>query len=172
MAKSLFGYIALFICLILAQVLICNHIFIFNVAIPVIFIYMIIRLPMNMSVNNVLTIAFFSGLIVDIFSDTPGVNAMACTLTAMIRRPILYSYIPKDDRTKEIMPSISSLGMVVYSKYLLTFTLIYCVLIFSIEYFSFANLQEIIIMSLSSSVLSFLLLLGIDSLVTSANDSM
>lgn len=171
MSKTIIGNIILYICLILAQVLICNHIVLFNVAIPIIFIYLTICLPINLNVNWVLTISFLLGVTVDIFSDTPGINALACTLTSMIRKPILFSYVNRDDRTEAIDPSISTLGIGVYSKYLLTYTLIYCILIFSIEFFSFANIKEIAIMSVSSAILSYILMLGIDSLVTSIRES-
>ncbi|MDE6296279.1 MAG: rod shape-determining protein MreD [Muribaculaceae bacterium] len=158
------------IILILVQVLICNHIHIFNVAMPFVYIYVIIRLPMNFSTNRLLTWAFLSGFIVDLFSDTPGVNSLACTLIAFAKRNILYLYIPKDDRTRDIQPSIANLGFTVYAKYILTLSLIFCFLIFTIEYFNFADVKEIVIMSLSSGLLTFALLLGIDSLMVTKRD--
>ena len=83
----------------------------------------------------------------------------------MIKRPALYAYIPKDDRTKNIEPSLAGLGFGVYGKYLLTMVSAYCFIVFTIEFFNFANIKEIVIMGISSSALSFLLLLGIDSIV-------
>lgn len=120
---------------------------------------------MDTSINIVLTWAFVSGLIVDIFSDTAGVNSLACTLIAMIRRPVLFAYVPKDDRTKNIIPSLQSLGFSVYGKYLFSMSLIYCLLVFVIEYFNFADVKEIVIMTLASSVFTFIILLGVDSLI-------
>lgn len=153
------------VCLILVQVLVCNHIILFNVAIAFVFIYVIIRLPVNLSTNWLLTWAFLSGLTVDIFSDTPGVNSLSCTVLAMLKQPTLYAYIPRDDRTKNIIPSLSSLGFAVYGKYLFSMSLLYCILAFSIEYFSYADVKEIAVMSVSSSIFTFLILLGIDSLI-------
>lgn len=160
----------LLIILILVQVLICNHIQIFNVAMPFVFIYVIIRLPMTVSTNWLLTWAFVGGFIVDLFSDTPGLNSLACVIIARFKQQILYLYIPRDDRTRDILPSMVNLGLANYSKYLLTMTLLYCILIFSLEYFSFANVKEIAIMSLSSTVLTFVLLLSIDSLMVSRTE--
>lgn len=152
-------------CLILVQVLVCNQIVLFNVAMAFIFIYVIIRLPMDLSPNWLLTWAFLSGLLVDIFSDTPGVNSLACTLLAMLKRPMLFAYVPKDDRTKNISPSLATLGFSVYGKYLFSMTLVYCLLVFSIEYFNFADVKEIAIMSATSAAFTFLILLGVDSLI-------
>lgn len=158
-------YAALFFVLVLIQVLICNHISLFNVAVPIVFIYFIIRLPIDMGVSKLLTLSFLIGLTVDLFSDTPGVNALDCTLLAAIKKPLLYAYVQKDDRTLHIYPSISTMGLSAYSKYILTFTAIYMVLMFSIEYFNLAYVKDIVIMSAASTVLSFILILGIDSLI-------
>lgn len=153
------------LCLILVQVLICNHIMLFNVAMIFVFIYVMINLPLDLDTGWLLTWAFLGGLAVDIFSDTPGVNSLSCTLLAIIKRPVFYAYIPRDDRTKNIEPSLASLGFSVYSKYLLTMVAAYCLMVFTIEYCSFADIKEILIMSASSALVSFLILLGIDSLL-------
>lgn len=165
MGKNFFLNFAITAVLIIIQVLICNHIMLFNVAMAFIFIYMIIRLPVGLKTDWLLTWAFFSGLVVDIFSDTPGVNALACTLLAIIKKPMLFAYVPRDDRTKNITPSLKELGFSVYGKYLLTMSAIYCLLAFTIEYFNFADVKEIVIMSASSAALTFLVLLGADSLI-------
>lgn len=166
MDKTLIQNIAISIILVVIQVLICNHIMLFGVAIPFIFIYILLRLPVSMKTSGLLTWAFLLGLIVDIFSDTPGLNSLGCTILAILKSPILFSYIPRDDRTKDITPSISTLGLTDYLKYSLSMSLIYCVLIISIEYSDFRNVKDIAIMSLSSGLFTFLLLLGIDNLVT------
>jgi hypothetical protein len=157
----------LLILLILAQVLICNHIILFQVAVAFIFIYVIIRLPMDLKTDWLLTWAFLGGVVVDLFSDTPGVNAMSSIILAMVKRPCLYAYIPRDDRTKNIVPSLSTLGFAVYGKYLLTMTTIYSLLAFSLEFLNFADIQDILIMTVSSSLLSFVIILGLDSLMIS-----
>ena len=44
---------------------------------------------------------------------------------------------------------------------------IYCFLAFTIEYFNCADIKEIVIMTVSSAVLTFLVILGVDSLIVS-----
>lgn len=170
MDKTLIRNIITLICLILVQVLICNHIMLFHLATPFVIIYLIVSLPMDLGTNALLTWAFISGFAVDIFSDTPGVNAMACTLLAMGKRNCLYSYVPRDDRTKNVVPSLSELGFSIYGKYLYSMSLIYCLLVFSIEYFSFSDVKDIVLMSVASSVFTFFVLLGIDSLIVSRRE--
>ena len=167
MGPKLFGNIVLMIVLVLAQVLVCNRIMLFGVAV---FIYVVVSLPMKLKTDWLLTWAFVSGLLVDVFVDTPGVNALSCTLLAMMKKPVLYAYIPRDDHTKNVVPSLSTLGFAVYAKYLLTMSALYCVMVFTIEYFSFASVKEIVTMSAASAVLTFLILLAIDSLIISRRE--
>ena len=47
MSREIIHFSILFISLLLIQVLICNHIVLFNVATPIIFIYFFVRLPMT-----------------------------------------------------------------------------------------------------------------------------
>ncbi|MDE5675919.1 MAG: rod shape-determining protein MreD, partial [Muribaculaceae bacterium] len=73
MNKEIIQFALLFVVILLAQVLICNHIAIFNVAVPIIFIYFIIRLPISLGKGILFSLAFIMGLCVDIFADTIGV---------------------------------------------------------------------------------------------------
>ena len=109
MNKDILKFSVLFFIMLLLQVLICNHIAIFNVAVPIIFIYFIIRLPISIGQGWLFTLSFLLGLIVDICADTPGVNALSCTLLAALKKPIYYAYVPKDDKTMDLIPSISPL---------------------------------------------------------------
>lgn len=165
MAREIISFAILFVSALLVQVLICNHIVLFNVAAPVVFIYFIIRLPIHLPVNWVLTLSFLLGWMVDIFSDTMGMNTLACTLTAMMRRKIFSLYNSREEKYAEVTPCVASLGLVAYMKYMFTFVLIYCLLIYFIEYFSFSNINIMLIKICSSALLTFVLLLGIDSLV-------
>ncbi len=170
MARYVINMTVLFIVLLLCQVVICNHIMLFNCATPLIFIYFIIRMSLGVNINYVMTFAFLMGLCVDIFSDTLGLNTLACTILSVIKRPIIFSYCQHDETLNEIIPSISTLGIWIYSKYLFTMTLVYSVLVFAIEYFSFNNLAEIALCSISSALLTFMVLLCVDSFLMSKRE--
>ena len=117
MTKSIVQFSLLFVILVLAQAIVFNNICLFNVAVPFVFIYFIISLPITLSTNWVLTLSFIAGLSVDIFANTQGMNALACTLIAMSRRSILHLYFPREDELTIPEPSIKSLGMEVYVKF-------------------------------------------------------
>lgn len=165
MNKTIITYIVLFIGLILAQVLLMDRIALFNTAVCFIFIYFIIRLPMDLGTNMLLTLGFLTGLTVDMMSDTPGVNALSCTVLASLKRPVFFAYEQHDDTNRGIEPGMASMGWLNYSKYLLSMCAIYSLLAFSIEFMSFASVEMIIVMAASSSLFTFLVLMALDSLI-------
>ncbi|MCM1137185.1 MAG: rod shape-determining protein MreD [Duncaniella sp.] len=170
MSKTALQFILLGFILVIAQVVVFNHICLFNVAVPMVFFYLIIRLPITLSINWLLTISFFLGLIVDVFSDTYGMNALSCTILAMFRRPILRLYVPREEDLTRPEPSMYSLGTSTYMKYLLTMTLLYCTLIFLIEAFTFFNPLRLVLRIVTSTALSMALMVAIDSLMTTRSE--
>lgn len=165
MDRSIFTFIILFILLTLAQVLIFNHIVLFSAAVAFIFIYFIISLPMGLHTNWLILLSFLAGFCVDVFSDTAGVNSLSCTLLAVLKRPVFFAYVPRDDKTKVMHPTLRTLGWPVYTKYLLTMCAIYCLLAFSIEYFSLANVKDIVILAGASTVFTFAVNLALGCLL-------
>lgn len=164
MTKSTIQLTILTLVLILAQGVIFNHICLFGVAVPFVFVYALIKLPINLNVNWVLTFGFFLGLTVDVFSDTYGMNATACTIAAMLRRPVLRLYMARGDEPADPVPSPATLGRGVYMKYELTMALLFCLLIFVIESFTFFNIWLLILRVVCSTLLTTALMAGIDSL--------
>ncbi|MBD5229933.1 MAG: rod shape-determining protein MreD [Bacteroidales bacterium] len=154
----------------MAQVIVFNHICLFGYAVPLVFIYLIIKLPMTMSINWVLTVSFLLGLTIDIFSDTQGMNSLACTLLGVLRRPVLRLYFPREEEMSMPMPSFRSLGVAVYLKYVFSISLIYCALFFMIESFSLFNPMRLLIKIASSALLTFIIIIAIDSLTFRRNE--
>lgn len=164
MAKNTIQFIILFVVLVLVQV-IFSKIMLFNVATPIIFIYLLLRLPISASLNVVFTVAFFSGLAIDMFNNTQGMNALACLLISAIRSKVFYAFVTRDDETSNIIPSCKSVGTGTYLKYAGTLMLVYCFLIFFIQAFTFHNVLLTIARVICSFVISLILIYGIDSLV-------
>jgi len=170
MGKTALNFVILFFVLIISQVVICNNICLFNTAIPIIFIYLIVRLPLTLNINIVLTIAFLTGLLVDIFSNTQGMNALACTILSFVRRHILRLYVPREEDISDDGVSIKSIGFTSYFKFLLTIVFLYCAMIFTIESFSFFNPLRLISQILSSTIFSFIIILGIDRIANKQSE--
>ncbi len=167
MTKELIGYILLLLALILCQIVVFNHICLFNVAIPLVFIYFIIKLPLTAGVNSLMLMGFGLGMTIDIFSNTLGVNALACTIMSALRNPVLRLYLPRQEDIANPVPSIPTLGFGVFLKYVLTFTLGYCLCYFIIEAFTFFNFGILILRIVFSTILTSLIIIALASISSS-----
>lgn len=164
MTRTALNFILLFIVLVLAQAVIFNHLVLFGCAVPLVFLYLLVRLPMSISPTAMLSIGFLLGLSVDVFSDTPGMNTIACTVTAFIRRPVFHFFAPHEDDIMTIQPTSETMGMPAYIKYLLSMVAIYCVAVFTVEAFGFFHPLILLLRAASSTVYTFLLLYAIGSI--------
>ena len=167
MAKEIIKFTLMFIALTLCQVVVFNHICLFNVAVPLVFIYFIVKLPVTLGISWVMTLSFLLGLTVDIMSNTQGMNSLACTVLAVTRLPVLHLYMPRQDTLSNPEPSIRTLGPAIFMKYAITLTAIYCTLFFIIEAFAFFNPVHMILKIASSTLLTFIVIMAIDGFATS-----
>ena len=78
-----------FVVLVLVQVLILNNIHFLRVATPFLYLYFILKMPVGSSRTNVVFFSFLIGLTIDVFSNTPGMHAFACTLAGFIRHSLI-----------------------------------------------------------------------------------
>lgn len=167
MTKEILKFALMFVVVVLCQVVVFNHICLFGVAIPLVFIYFLIKLPVNLPVNWALTLGFLLGLTVDIFSNTQGMNALACTVLAMLRLPVLHLYVPRQDDLPNSDPSSRTLGPAVFMKYAVTLTTIYCTLFFIIDAFTFFDPLHLLLKIVCSSALTFVIILAFDGFASS-----
>ena len=165
MNKSVISYIILFVILVLVQVLLMNHIVLFSSAVCFIFIYFLIKLPINLSTNWLLTLGFLLGLLVDMLSDTPGLNALCCTVLASLKRPVFFAYEQHDDQKRNVSPSIGTMGFFNFSKYVFSISAIFCLLLFFVEFVEFSDVIGILIKAGASTLFTFIVMVAIDSLV-------
>ncbi|MCD7898431.1 MAG: rod shape-determining protein MreD [Bacteroides sp.] len=149
-----------FIGLVLLQVLILNNIHLLGYATPFVYIYFIIRYETDISRNTLMLLAFFIGLTVDIFSNTPGMNAGSTVFLAFIRPLFLRIYTPRD--TDLISPSLRTMGLSPYLKYLLTCVFIHHVVLYLIMFFSFANLELLALKIVASTLLTSLCIIAVE----------
>lgn len=149
--------------LMLLQVLILNHIHLFGVATPLLYVYFILKFESGTSKNEVLLWAFFLGILIDIFADTPGMNAAAIVLMAILRPTFLRLFTPRD-MLDSIVPSFKTLGVSSFLKYVVTMVLIHHLALIFIGFFSFGNLLMLLLQVVASSLLTILCILAIEGL--------
>ena len=85
-----------FVVLVLVEVLILNNIHFLRIATPFLYLYFIVKMPVGSPRDLVVLFSFLIGLVIDVFSNTPGMHAAACTLTGFIREPLIRFYMGKD----------------------------------------------------------------------------
>lgn len=163
MQKTVLQFCLMFLLLVPAQAVIFNHIALYSVGLAFVFLYFIVKLPLSLSPSKVIFLSFLMGFVIDIFQDTPGVNALACTCLGGCRQSIARLYIPREEDKLHAIPSIRTLGASVFAKYVFTLTLIYCILTFAIEALTFFNLSLLSLRVVASTLLTGLLLLALDS---------
>ncbi len=164
MTKFAIKYALLFLLLVPAQAIVFNHLILFDVAVPVVFIYLIVMLPVTIGTNLSTFLGFLAGLSVDMFCDTPGVNALCATTLAFARKPVFHLYVSMDDDLAGRSPSSRTMGHAAFKKFLVTMTTIYCAMVFTVEAFQFFNFRLLLLRIVASTAYTFILLYAVDCL--------
>lgn len=141
------------------QVLVLNHLQLSALLAPQIYFLFILLLPLRTSHWALLLIGFFTGLLADSFTNTPGMHAFTATAIAYLR----YFYIQFSFEQDEIdlpgaAPEFDSKGMGWYMIYLSFFVVLYHLILFFIEWFSGALFLLVFQKAIYSSLLALLLI--------------
>lgn len=163
MNAEFFRRLLLYAVLVLAQALVLNHIHLFGYATPLLYVYFVISFSRNYPKWGILLWSFLLGLNVDAFSNTPGVAASAMTLIGLLQPYVLELFMQRDSED-DFQPSINSMGAGKYIYFTLLLTFIYCIVFFTVEMFTFFNWLQWILNILTSTLLSLLFIVVIDSL--------
>ncbi len=163
MTKYALKYALLFVILVVAQAVVFNHMVLFGVAVPLVFLYLVVSLPVTIGTNASVALGFITGFAVDVFCDTPGLNALCCTVLAFVRKPVFHLYVSYDDDLAGHSPSSLSMGHFIFMKYLITMVAIYCLMLFGIEAMQIFTVRALIRI-VASTAYTFILLYALDCL--------
>ena len=153
----------LFFGLMLVQALVLNHVHLFGVATPLLYVYFAISFRRGMPKWAMLVWSFLLGLSIDVFSNTPGLAAASMTLVAAVQPYLLELFIQRGD-DDEVLPSILTFGLGKFSLFALILTFVYCVVFFTLESFTFFNWIQWLLNMGTSVLLTLLLVLVVDNL--------
>ena len=151
-----------FIGLVLLQVLILNNVHIAGYATPFLYIYLILKFESDTPRNALMLWAFFLGLAVDVFSDTPGMNAAATVLLAFLRPTFLRLFVPRDT-LDTLVPAIT-MGILPFLKYLVVSVLIHHGLLLTLEFFSFAHIGTLLLRIAASTLLTVTCIMAVEGI--------
>ena len=158
MFNRITGNIIRFVLLVFVQVTILNNIHLHGVFNPYIYPLFILLLPFNTSRSLLLLLGFFTGLVLDFYSNTLGMHAAATTLLAFLRPYMINLLKPAAGYQPEDKPTISSMGFLWFITYTSILVFIHHLLLFIIETFSFRQLLFVISKIAISTALSVLIM--------------
>ena len=162
MSKTLFKRILGFALLCLAQALVLNRIHLFSFATPLLYVYMVLLFRRNYPHWGVLIWCFFMGLVVDSFSNTPGLATASMTFLGFIQPSLLKLFVPRD-APEDLQPSMKTLGVASFSYYTVILVALYMLLFYTLEAFNFFNWQQWLATVFGSMALTIVLILAIEN---------
>jgi rod shape-determining protein MreD len=148
--------------LCLVQALVLNQVHLFGIATPLLYVYFVLLYRRGEPRWALLLWSFLLGVVIDTFSNTPGVAAASMTLMGLLQPYLLAPFIPRDS-AEDLQPSMRTLGVTQYIYYTVIVTFLYCLLFFTLEMFTFYNWQEWLATIGSSWLLTVVLILVIEN---------
>ena len=162
MAIDFIRRLAVFIVVCLLQVLVFNRICLFNVATPLMIVYFIIALPRGYPRWGTLLWSFFLGLAVDMFRNTPGVTAAALTIVGMVQPYLIELFLPRDAEP-DIKSSARSLGVWHFLSLAGILVVIFCLVFFALDTFTFAAWLYCLQSAVASALLTLALIMAFET---------
>ncbi len=151
-----------FVLLVTIQVLVLNNIQFLGYINPYIYILFIISLPVQVNRHLIILLGFLLGLIIDMFTNTPGMHAFATVLIAYLRYGTIRLFTSIEEGSNPT-PSFFTFGVAAYIKYVFVLVFIHHTTLFLLEAFSLIDIKTIILKILLNTVVTLLIILGIQT---------
>jgi hypothetical protein len=116
-------------------------------------------LPFETTRAQLILAGFLMGMSVDIFSGTPGLNAAATVFMAFMRPVIIGLTTRKSDIEDKNSPTVTEMGLQWFVVYGLLLILLHNLVLFWLEAFSIRLLGIVIIETIISVPISFVIIL-------------
>ena len=148
-----------FIMLIFLQVFLLKNVALYDLSTPYLYILFILLLPFETPNLVLFILSFLVGLTIDMFYDTPGLHAAACTVLALVRVLFISITVQKDGFDNEPEPTLSIMGFRWFFTYALVLTLFHHFFLFNLEVFRLTEIQYTLSRFLLSSIFTVFLML-------------
>ncbi|MCP4460226.1 MAG: hypothetical protein GY816_19715 [Cytophagales bacterium] len=129
--KLIIRLVLYFLLLVVIQIPLLHNWVLYDVAFPFPYIGFVLLLPHTLQRSWSLVIAFFLGLLIDVFSNTPGLHASVSVFVAFVRVPWLE--ITTDSSIDELDLTIPHLGLTKHTAFILPLIFIHHFLLFTLE---------------------------------------
>lgn len=158
MIRLLLSNITRFVVLIILQVIVFNNIGLYNMINPYIYVLFVLLLPLETPLYLLLGLSFTMGLSIDIFSNTGGIHAAACTLMAFMRPLVLLIITPRGGYEHQPVPNLRNMGIQWFLTYSTILVLAHHLLLFQLEVFRINEFLITFTRSILSTVFTLVLI--------------
>jgi rod shape-determining protein MreD len=155
MIQTLPHRIGLILLIIFLQIFVFNKICLGGYAVPLMGVMILFHIPVNAGRISAMLLAFMVGLLLDAFSNTPGISAGAMVATSFVQQPLLHGMAPKDS-LEDSVPNKELLGKYKYFFYMAILMAVHHGIYFLLDAFTFFNPITLLLRFVSSYALSML----------------
>ena len=160
--NNFFSQISRFFVLITLQVLICNHIHLFGFLSPQLYVLALLLLPIELPRTVQYLIAFFTGLIVDLFLQTFGIHALACLLLVWLRPSFVFiiSRARLQDAVFKPIPGVKDFNWLLL--YTIGLVFLHQLIVTGVETFTWKEWFRIIWISIANTLFTTTIILAVE----------
>lgn len=159
MGRAIIGNTIRFILLMATQVFLLKNTGYYNVSVPYLYILFILLLPFNTPNALLFLLAFITGITIDVFYDTLGLHALACSVMAFVRIIFISVTVQRDGFDNEPEPRLGIMGFRWFIFYALFLAFFHHLLLFSFEAFRISEFGYTLIRVMLSALLTTSLIL-------------
>lgn len=143
-----------FVLLVMVQVLVLNRIRLGGYLNPYVYVLFLLLLPFEMPGWALLATAFFLGLSIDMFTDTPGMHAAACLFLAFCRPFVLRLTAPREGYENNTLPTLFNQGLRWFITYAGILVFLHHLLLFYVEVFRLSEFFSTLLRVILSTLLT------------------
>lgn len=156
MSRKIILKFILFSLLVVVQIPLLHNWVLYEVAFPFPYIGVILLLPPTLQRGWLMLLAFFLGLTIDAFFNTPGIHSSASVLIAFIRMSWLGT--TTNNSSKELELPLSYLGFIRFTMFIFPLVLIHHFIIFTLENEGFKWMGSLVSRVIWSALFSYFLI--------------
>ncbi len=145
--------------LFLLQIYVFNNIELLGYLNPYVYVLFILLLPLETPRMLLLIASFIMGFSIDYFSNTIGLNMIACVLIAYLRPGLIRALSPKSEQDPGIKIGIRDLGFRWFFIYASILVIVHHLVLFYLEVFRFNEFFETLKRSLFSAVFTIVIII-------------
>jgi len=159
MISELPRYLFNFIFFTIIQLLVLNNIQLNGFVNPYLYVIFILTLPFDIPGWLLLVLGFTLGMVIDVFSDTPGMHASATVLMCFLRPYVLRIIAPRDDYQLGTLPTMNYYGASWFLRYAIILVFAHHLFLFFVEVFSVTHFFSTFLRVITSTFFTIILIL-------------